>query len=200
MTPHPRGRRPRGSGTRQAILEAAQRQFAEQGYPGTTLRSVAHAAGVDVRLVSHYFGSKQELFRHSVELPFEPEAVFTELLSPGLEGVGHRLAWFVVGLLESPEARPRLTGLLRAAASEDDAAEAVREVLVERLLGPLAERLGVDHPELRSALMGSQLAGLTMARHIVRLPPLVTASREQLVAVLGPVLDHYLTVPLPSDL
>ena len=56
------GRRPGNSGTREAILEAARRQFADLGYDRTTLRSVAAEAGVDPALVVHFFGSKQQLF------------------------------------------------------------------------------------------------------------------------------------------
>ena len=87
-----RGRRPAGSGTREAILAAASRAFAEQGYPRTTLRGIARDAGVDTRLVTHYFGSKQDLFVAVVELPFDPEQVMPALLAPGREGVGFRLA------------------------------------------------------------------------------------------------------------
>ena len=62
MSKPTRGRRPAGSGTREAIIEAARVQFSERGYRGTTLRRVGTAAGVDPRLVLHYFGSKQQLF------------------------------------------------------------------------------------------------------------------------------------------
>ena len=134
-----RGRRPAGSGTREAILAAASRAFAEQGYPRTTLRAIARDAGVDTRLVTHYFGSKQALFVEVVELPFDPDVVMAAVLGPGLEGVGHRLATFAVGILETPAARRTMTGLLRAAASEEEAAVRVRELLVARLLTPLAQ-------------------------------------------------------------
>ena len=188
-----RGRRPAGSGTREAILAAASRAFAEQGYPRTTLRAIARDAGVDTRLVTHYFGSKQDLFVAVVDLPFDPDQVMPALLAPGREGVGHRLARFSVGMLDTPEARRTMTGLLRAAASEEEAAERVGDLLMERLLGPLARHLGNDQPELRAALTAAQMAGLAFARHVVGVPPLVEASSEQLVAAIGPVLEHYLT-------
>lgn len=191
----PRGRRPVGSGTREAIRVAAKRQFAEFGYPGTTLRAIAAEAGVDTRLVTHYFGSKQELFIAVVELPFEPKPVFEALLGPGPEGLGRRVATFLIGVLDSTEGRQTVTGLLRAAASEDAAAGMLRDLIVERLLGPLAQRLGGENPDLRAALLGSQMAGLGMARHIVGLPALQTAPSAALVAALAPVIEHYLTSP-----
>ena len=187
-----RGRRPAGSGTREAILAAASRAFAEHGYPRTTLRAIARDAGVDTRLVTHYFGSKQELFVEVVELPFDPEAVMAAVIAPGLEGVGHRLATFAVGMLETPQARRTMTGLLRAAASEEEAAVRVRELLVARLLTPLARHIGGDRPELRASLTGAQMAGLVVARHIIGLPRLAEATPDELVAAVGPVLQHYL--------
>ena len=42
------GRRPGPTTTREAIAEAARRQFAELGYDRTTLRGIAGEAGVDV--------------------------------------------------------------------------------------------------------------------------------------------------------
>ena len=188
-----RGRRPAGSGTREAILAAASQAFAEQGYPRTTLRGIAREAGVDTRLVTHYFGTKQDLFVAVVELPFDPEVVMTGILGPGPEGVGQRLATFAVGMLETPAARRTMTGLLRAAASEEEAAVRVRDLLVERLLTPLAQHIGGDRPDLRAALTGAQMAGLVVGRHIVGLPSLAQATPDELVAAVGPVLQHYLT-------
>ena len=193
MSTRSRGRRPAGSGTREAIERVARRQFAERGYPGTTMRGIAQEAGVDPRLVGHFFGSKQQLFLAVVELPFDPEEVFDQLLGPGSVDVGKRLAGFVLGMLEDPRARNILTGVIRAAASEQPAAEMVREMITTRLLLPLARRVGGTDPELRAALLGSQIVGLTFVRHEVGVHPLAQAERDRLVAAVGPVLDHYLT-------
>lgn len=194
-----RGPRPGGveGSTREAIATAARRQFSELGYPRTTVRSIAAEAGVDARLVSHYFGSKQELFVHVVELPFEPEQVFASLVAGGPEGLGLRVATFYVGMMQNEASRRVITGLLRAAASEEQAAAMVRQLLVTRLLGPAARQLGGDNPQLRASLMGSQIAGMTLARHIVGLPLLAEAPAEVLIAALAPVFDHYLLGPLP---
>lgn len=192
-----RGRRPSGSGTRAAIADAARRQFATVGYPRTTLRAVAQDAGVDVRLVTHYFGSKQQLFFETFELPFQPELAFEAIAAPGPVGIGERVARFIFGILGTEQGVQTVTGLMRAAASEPAAAEMVRRILVERLLGPIAHLLGTDQPDLRAALMGTQIAGMVMARHIVGVPVLVEAPPEQLIAAIAPVIERYLTEPLP---
>ena len=89
-----------------------------------------------------------------------------------------------------------MTGLLRAAASEEQAAALVRQRLVEQILLPLARRIGTDHPELRASFLGSQIGGLAFARHVLELPELVAADHDILVGMLAPVLDRYLTQPV----
>lgn len=194
-----RGRRAGGSDTRNDILEAARLQFGELGYGHTTLRSVAAVAGVDPRLVLHYFGSKQRLFIESVELPVDPELVFGSLFEGRREGAGQRAAQLFLAAMEDTETQRAMIGLIRAAASEPEAAELIREVLTQRILMPLASRVGADQPELRASLMASQVVGLMMARYVVGLQPLASASREQLVRALTPVFDHYLAGAWVAD-
>ncbi|MBS1732174.1 MAG: TetR/AcrR family transcriptional regulator [Bacteroidetes bacterium] len=43
------------------IIEKAEELFATQGYEGTTVRNIADAAGVNLAMISYYFGSKEKL-------------------------------------------------------------------------------------------------------------------------------------------
>jgi AcrR family transcriptional regulator len=52
---------PRAEQTRTAITEAALRLFREKGYEATTMRAIAHEAGVSTGNAYYYFGSKEEL-------------------------------------------------------------------------------------------------------------------------------------------
>ena len=187
-----RGRRPAGSETKAAIEAAARRRFAEVGYPRTTMRAIAADAGVDPRLITHFFGSKQELFVAVVDLPFDPETTFGTLLAGGGDEVGARLADFILGMLERPESRSTMLGVIRAAASEEAAAEQIRGFVTTRVLAPLARRLGADRPELRAAMVASQVVGLAFARHVIGIPALQEAERQELVGFLGKVFDIYL--------
>ena len=54
-------RRARGDDTRQQILAAARAALAENGAAGTTTRSIADRAGVQLSLVHYHFGGKQQL-------------------------------------------------------------------------------------------------------------------------------------------
>lgn len=42
-------------------------------------------------------------------------------------------------------------------------------------------------------LSGSQLAGLVVARYLLRVEPLASADRETVVTAVGPTLPRYLT-------
>jgi AcrR family transcriptional regulator len=191
-----KGRRRGKSGTRERIAEAARRQFAERGYDRATLRRIAAEAGVDVALVSHFFGSKQRLFVTVMGFPFSPREVVPQIVGPGLEGAGERLARFIVSLLEDPDGRARAMGLVRAAASEPEAAKAIRMLLARELIGAFVENLGVPDADLRASLVGSQVVGLVMARYIVRVEPLASLEPEALVKAIAPTFQRYLEGPL----
>ena len=50
-----------GKATREAILEAAETEFAACGYEAASTRRICARAGVNVALVNRYFGSKENL-------------------------------------------------------------------------------------------------------------------------------------------
>jgi AcrR family transcriptional regulator len=188
-----RGRPPGGdSGAREAILVEARRQFSELGFGRTTLRGIARRAGVDPRLVLHYFGSKQDLFLASVELPMDPDVVVATVFGGDPASVPERAARLMVSVVDDPGSRRPLLALLRAAVTEPEAAELVQRLLTERMLLPVAERVGGDRPGLRASMMASSLVGLVIVRHVVGMAPLAEATREDLVRALVPVFEHYL--------
>lgn len=56
------GRRPGEPVTREAILDAAELEFADGGYDNTSMRRLSERAGVSQALIVYYFGSKDALF------------------------------------------------------------------------------------------------------------------------------------------
>ena len=44
-----------------ALLQAAREEFAEHGYAGTSIRSLAERAGISTSMLYHYYASKQQL-------------------------------------------------------------------------------------------------------------------------------------------
>ena len=190
------GRRPGVNRTREAISEAAGRLFAAQGFDRTSMRAIAREAGVDPALVTHYFGSKQRLFVEISRFPIDPQLLVEQVVAGSRDSVGTRLATLILGVLESPEGRERVTGMVRAAASEPAAAEAMRNLIETGVIGPIARALGSARPELRATFAGSQFVGLVMARYVVGVEPLASAPSEEVARTIAPVLQHYLTAPL----
>jgi AcrR family transcriptional regulator len=186
------GRRPGTSGTREAILEAARRAFAEHGYERTTIRGVAAAAGVDPALVHHYFGSKHGLFVAAVQLPLNPVEALGELLAAEQQPSGEALARRFLSLWDQQADRSGLLALVRSAVSDERAAAMLREFLRAEIFARLARQLPGPDAELRLALVASQVFGMIMARYIVGLEPLASAPAPVVAAAVGPTLQRYL--------
>src|SRR5437763_13329841 len=49
--------------TRRRILEAAFKEFAAHGFAGARVDRIARRAGINKRMLYHYFGDKEGLFR-----------------------------------------------------------------------------------------------------------------------------------------
>jgi AcrR family transcriptional regulator len=187
------GRRPGVSGTREAILDAARRAFAEQGYQRATIRGVAELAGVDPALVHHYFGTKQDLFVAAVQLPINPVPQLMAVLGEDPDRTGERIVEVFLSVWDHAADRSPLLALIRSAVGDERAAAMLREFITEEVLGQLAHRLGSPDARLRATLVASQLIGLAMARYIVRVEPLASAPAAELAAAVGPTLQRYLT-------
>ena len=56
------GRIVRGAATREKVLDAAERLFADIGFDGVSIRQIAQEAGVTLGMVGFHGGSKVELF------------------------------------------------------------------------------------------------------------------------------------------
>jgi hypothetical protein len=106
--------------------------------------------------------------------------------------VGERVARFALGVLQDPDALARWTGMIRAAASDPDAADMLRSVLTRQIFEPLAEALGSDDAQLRANLASSQMVGLVMARYIIKIEPLASAPAETVASAIAPTIQRYL--------
>jgi AcrR family transcriptional regulator len=196
--PRRRGRRPSGEDTRGAILAAARGEFGSRGYDGTTIRGIARAAGVDARLVHHYFDGKEEIFVEAMGFPVRPLEIIEQVLAGPRDGLGERLARTFVAIYEQPGVRERMVGLLSGALAGETGARMLREFITRELLSRIAAQLDADRPQERAALAASQLVGVVVVRVIVRIEPLASLDSEELVAALAPVLQYHLTAERPG--
>jgi len=73
---------PEPGGPAAAILDAALALFAAHGFAGTSTRSIASSAGVNLAMIHYYFGNKEQLYRRVVALQF---ADLFRILSDGID-------------------------------------------------------------------------------------------------------------------
>lgn len=176
--------------TREAILVAARQLFAKQGYERTTVRDVAERAHIDPAMVIRYFGSKDGLFARAASIDLE-------LPSPAAvdpSDIGRKLIEHFLEIWEGDGSKQGMAVLLRSAASNSFAANKMREAFLGQVM-PFVTAVGdrATAPR-RAGLVSSQLLGLAVCRYVLKLPPVVALSREEIVASLGPTLQRYLNL------
>lgn len=191
------GRRPGKPDTREHILAAARSLFASQGFDRASVRRIAAEADVDPALVHHYFGSKSELFLAAIDVPLDPAEIVKQVTEPGIEGFGERLVHAFITVWDSP-AGDRLVALFRSAAAEEESATLLKNLFETRILSTVQGAFGedFDHPQLRANLVASQLFGLASTRYLLKLDPIAHMHIADLVGLLGPTLQRYITMDL----
>jgi AcrR family transcriptional regulator len=190
-----RGRRSAGGeGSRDQILAAARGLFAEQGFEGTSLRQVARKAGVDPAMVHHFFSGKDELFARSVGLPADPAQVLAGVAAFEPAQRAEAIVRAVLRLWDSPAQRSLLAfvrGTIGSTAKTALLRDLVARTVLPRIIAGVPGR--ADEVALRGNLIASQLVGLVLVRYVVRLEPLASASQDDVVRLVAPNIQHYLT-------
>lgn len=188
------------SDTRERILATAREAFADAGFEATSVRSIASRAGVDQALVHRYFGTKKRLFLATLDVPFDPGEVLAPVRGADPQERGEVLVRTLLELWDS-EAEPVVLSVVRTLMTTADGADLVRGFLEELTLVHLRDL--VDSPvgsaPLRVSLVASQMAGLLMARKVVRLEPVASLPVADTVALVAPVVQHYLTGDLRAS-
>lgn len=192
--PARRGRRSAGDHSREDILRAARRLFAEHGFDGTSLRHVAREASVDAAMVHHFFKGKDELFAASIQLPAGPAEMLAAVEEAEPEARGEALVLAVLRLWEGP-AQHGLIAFVRGTIGSKARTALLREMVGRMVMSRITA--GVPGPEreirIRGNLVGSQVVGLVMARYVIKLEPLASASRAEVVRLVAPTIQRYLT-------
>lgn len=158
------------------------------------MRSIAADAGVDVALVSYYFGSKRALFGAAMQLVTNPAQVVAEALPGDLDTLPERLLRRLVQTWDDPKAGAPLRALVSGIGQDPAAAKLFREVIEREIIAPIAQRLGGGRDaELRAARLAVPMAGLVYARYVLRLEPLASLPPDDVVSLLAPVVGRALS-------
>lgn len=189
-----RGRREGASESREHILATARRLFAEHGFDGTSLRQIAREASVDPAMIHHFFKGKEELFALSVALPADPAQVLEGVDQHDPEHRAEAIVRAVLKLWESP-AQHSLVAFIRGTIGSKAKTLLLREVVTRTIISRIMA--GVPGPPeevaLRGNLVATQVVGVMLVRYVVRLEPLASASPEDVVRLVAPNVQRYLT-------
>jgi AcrR family transcriptional regulator len=177
--------------TKAAILVAARERFGSAGFQAATIRAIAADAGVDPAMVMRYFGSKDKLFAAAVEFDLR----FPDYARADPKQIGRSLVRHFLERWESDEA---LVILLRSSATNGEAAQRMQEIFGTQLRPLVAALLPPEEAPVRAGLIASQILGMALCRFVLRLPPVVAMSRDEIVEWLGPTIQRYLEAPEPS--
>jgi AcrR family transcriptional regulator len=186
------GRWRSGAESRQRVLEAARELFAQHGYGGTTVRAIATAAGVDPAMVFYFFGTKQGLFSAVIDMSDNVPAAIESVFTGELDTIGERIVRTLLENLDNSDRTPLVT-LTRSAPTDTRSAALLREFIDREITDRLAALLDTPDAELRAGMVNVQILGLAVARYIVRVEPIASASVDQLVTTFGPLVQHCLT-------
>lgn len=192
-----------------AVTAAARSLFVSRGYAKTTMKSVATAAGVAPSIVTSMYRNKEQLFTAAMTLPFDPVRAIPLLVAPGLDGMGERIVRLALGVMADEQVRKDAGAVVGAARGlidtpPDGAAigslRAISGFVQEEVIDRALSAAGVPDARMRAALVSAYLAGILSTRYIVRLEPLASATDDDVVALVGPVIQQLIdpTVPLPT--
>lgn len=190
--------------TRLALVQAARRRFAFDGYRATTVRDIAADAGVNVALINRYFVSKEGLFRACLDRTATDRTATDrtagdragEDAGDGAAGgpdLERALSGLIRHIIRSPTDEDSMQLLLLLRSSGDEAVDRIRRETLrgyaERLAGAVrgGGSTGVDDDLLvRAEIALSVVLGMTMLRTSTRVEPLASADVE---AVAVPLED-----------
>ncbi len=105
--------RPRGSeATRQALLDAGARLFAEHGFDGATVEEIVAAARVNKAMVSYHFGGKERLYAAILDESFALLRERTDVLRAAPGPAADRLREWIRIFGEVVASRPLLPTMI----------------------------------------------------------------------------------------
>ncbi|MGB9302177.1 MAG: TetR family transcriptional regulator [Mycobacterium sp.] len=171
--------------TKAAILSAARERFGTAGFQAATIRAIAADAGIDPSMVMRYYGNKDKLFAAAAEFDLR----FPDFDRADPSRMGESL---VRHFLERWEGDEALVILLRSSATNDEAAQRMQEIFGTQLQPLVARVVPAGEAAVRAGLIATQILGLALCRFVLRLPPVVGMSHDEVVEWLGPTIQRYL--------
>jgi TetR/AcrR family transcriptional regulator, regulator of autoinduction and epiphytic fitness len=157
----------RRGGSREAIINAAERLFLERGFGAVSMDDLAEAAGVTRRTLYNQFASKEEIFR---EMLLNVSAQFEDVLPSGIETQGdvEDVLRLIARAIFDLHRRPEYLGFFRMAVADSrqfpwiaEAFAAVMDPELERFARYLAHLTSMGVLDCRNPMLAAhQFAGM----------------------------------------
>lgn len=169
--------------TREKLLSHARTLLWRYGYSNVPLRQIAAAAGVDVALVSRYFGNKRGLFEATLESAFDTPKVNTP----------SALVDLVVQMFVSHPRDPQSVSMLHLLlmnAQDTEVGDLVRELQHSVLQTSVEQVIG---DPTRAALFMAVILGMSVAEKSLHLQGIAPYDTPEYEAQLRHLLTAALT-------
>ena len=192
----------RRNGSREAIVEAAERLFLQRGFGSVSMDELAEAAGLARRTLYNQFASKEEIFR---EMLLRVSGQLEDAFPPGIETQGDvdDVLRLVAGMILELHKHPEYLGFLRMVVADSrqfpwiaEEFAAVMDPQTERLVRYLAHLTAMGILDCRNPMLAAhQFMGMLnelslwpwmTGRESVPLP-----EKDIIEETIGMFLQHY---------
>jgi AcrR family transcriptional regulator len=178
----------RSQPTRDAILAAARRLFAADGFDRTTIRAVAAEAGIHPSMVMRYHGSKEGLFAAAATFDLQ----LPDLTAFPRSKVGEMLVRHFLERWEGDRSGDGLSALLRVAVTHEQGRERLQEIFKSQVAPAIAKICAPARAKDCAALIGTQLLGLAFTRSVLGLAPMLALEPAVLVNRVGAAIQGHI--------
>jgi TetR/AcrR family transcriptional regulator, regulator of cefoperazone and chloramphenicol sensitivity len=191
---------PASADTRQRLLDAAARLFADKGFPNVTVREICKASTANVAAVNYHFGDKAGLYRAVVTLAMDVMRETNELSQRAGEGLSpeQQLRSFVRVFVTRLTGDGPNTWIHRLMAREMEHPTEALDLVMTHIVRPRLEYLSgvagqvmglpADDPRVKRCIASLQMQCLMAARG--KVPPALEKSFGPAMRDVDSAIEH----------
>lgn len=171
--------------TKEAILMAAQEEFAAAPFRSVNVRAIAKRAGVDPALLNRYYGSKKELFEAALHALHAEAQLF--------KGVDRENLISALLPKESSESQERLLNVGSQSMTDPEVRLIIQNASMKYYVNTLAKIIGGQNSTHKSMIITSMIMGYVIANRFVFSEPFKEATvgqKETFAKAIQMVLDE----------
>ncbi len=173
--------------TRERLLTEARKLLWSRGYSNVPLREIAQGAGVDVALISRYFGGKRGLFEATIADAF---------VSPDVPDEQTLMDTVMQMFIDAPRDRetPSTLQLIQTNATDPEVGDSVRTAHAEDMQAKLEQVIGDKD---RAALFMSVVMGYALGEKTLKLDGIAEPGSRAFEAQLRHLMASALAYKAP---